>query len=182
MNRKITNEELHRLSAEEFRKARKFPLMLILDNVRSKHNVGSIFRSADAFRAAKILLCGITATPPDNEIHKSALGAENTVAWEYFPRTSEAVHYARSQGYLIAGIEQTEQSLSLETFRPEKGKKYAFVFGHEIKGVAQEIIDGCDFCLEIPQYGTKHSLNVAVSAGIILWEICRQIKAFSTAE
>jgi 23S rRNA (guanosine2251-2'-O)-methyltransferase len=174
--RKLKNEELNRLSPEDFRKADKSPISIILDNVRSLNNIGSIFRTADAFRVEKIYLCGITATPPHKDIHKTALGATETVGWEYHKNTSDAVISLKTRGYTVVAVEQTVGSISLKDFRIDPDKKYAFIFGHEIRGVDQKVVDICDGCLDIPQYGTKHSLNIAVSTGVILWEVFRQLK------
>ena len=171
MFRKKLNEELGRLSIDEVRSADKAPLALVLDNVRSQHNIGSAFRTCDAFRVGRICLCGISATPPTPEIHKAALGAEFSVAWEHFDTALEAVQKLREEGYLIVSVEQADDATMLQDFQPEPGKRYALVFGNEVKGVAQEVVDASDLCLEIPQYGTKHSLNVSVSIGIVLWSI-----------
>jgi tRNA G18 (ribose-2'-O)-methylase SpoU len=168
--RKLKITELGRISREEFRQAEKMPLVVVLDNVRSLHNVGSVFRTSDAFRVEAVYLCGITATPPQAEIHKTALGAEDSVAWKYFENTLDAVRELRSQGYHIAAVEQAENSRMLHDFRWED-PKYAIVLGNEVHGVAQEVMDACDSCLEIPQYGTKHSLNVSVTAGIVIYVI-----------
>ena len=146
-------------------------IVLVLDNVRSAHNVGSAFRTADSFKADKVWLCGICAVPPSAEIHKSALGAEDSVSWEHADDTMEAVNTLRSQGYTIVSVEQTVKSVMLDRFVPEPGKKYALVFGNEVSGVDQRVVDSSDFSLEIPQYGTKHSLNVSVSVGVVLWHL-----------
>jgi 23S rRNA (guanosine2251-2'-O)-methyltransferase len=171
--RKITNEELGRISVEEFKKSEKSPFVIILDNVRSHNNVGSVFRTADAFLTRKIYLCGITARPPHRDIQKTALGATDSVEWTYFEKTVDAVRDLKDMGYKIVGIEQAEGSVELQNFIVERDFKYALVFGHEVNGVAQEVIDMCDLCIEIPQFGTKHSFNIAVSAGIVLWELNR---------
>lgn len=173
--RKLLITELNRLTVEEFKKTEKHSIVVVLDNVRSLHNVGSVFRTCDAFCMEAVWLCGITATPPHNEIHKSALGAEDSVEWQYFEETLDAVEKLRQKGYQIVGIEQVERSTSLADFKPVRGEKYALVFGNEVKGVQQKVVDRCDVCLEIPQYGTKHSLNVSVSAGIVLWEMVKAI-------
>jgi len=170
-NRKLLNVELGRVSAEEYRRMPDSGLVVILDNVRSAHNVGSVFRSSDAFKVDRICLCGICAVPPSAEIHKSALGAEDSVAWEHFDRTMDALSRLKEEGYIIISVEQTVASVSLEKFRPAPGTKYAVVFGNEVDGVAQEVVDASDFSVEIPQFGTKHSLNVSVSAGIVLWHV-----------
>lgn len=176
MNRKLLNSELGRLSVEEFKKTEKMPFSVVLDNVRSQHNVGSAFRTADAFRAESVILCGISAVPPSPEIHKSALGAEFSVDWSYFSDTMEAVRSLKSQGYEIIAVEQAENSVSLDEFRPSPGKKYAFIFGNEVKGVLQGAVDMADTVVEIPQYGTKHSLNVSVSVGVVLWDYASKIR------
>jgi 23S rRNA (guanosine2251-2'-O)-methyltransferase len=169
--KKRLNEELGRKTVSQFRISEKSPFVVVLDNVRSHKNVGSVFRTSDAFMVERILLCGITATPPHRDIQKTALGATESVNWRYYSSTYEAVLELRKEGYLIIGIEQVEGSFELQDFAVEKGKKYALIFGHEIDGVGQEIIDMCDACIEIPQFGTKHSFNIAVSAGIVLWEM-----------
>ncbi len=169
--RKLLNKELRRKTIDQYRSTEKSPFVVVLDNVRSKNNVGSVFRTADAFLIEKICLCGITATPPNPEIRKTALGATESVPWEYFESTREAIEELKKKDYLIIGIEQVDQSYELQDFEPEKGRKYALIFGHEISGVDQDIIDLCDYCIEIPQFGTKHSFNISVSAGIVLWEL-----------
>lgn len=173
-NKKLTVEEMHRLTVEEFKRAPKQPLTVVLDNVRSLHNVGSVFRTADAFRIEKIVLCGITACPPSAEIHKTALGAEDAVAWEYVSDTLQAVLALKEAGYETLAVEQAENSHKLGAFVFEKEKKYALVLGNEVKGVRQDVVDACDGVVEIPQHGTKHSLNVSVTAGIVMWEASRQ--------
>ena len=170
-NRKLLNIELGRVSVEEYKELPESGIVVVLDNVRSAHNVGSAFRTADSFKADKVWLCGICAVPPSAEIHKSALGAEDSVSWEHVGDTMEAVRRLMEEGYAIASIEQTVNSVMLDTFRPEKGRKYALVFGNEVSGVAQEVVDASDFSLEVPQYGTKHSLNVSVTVGVILWHM-----------
>lgn len=175
MGRKLTVEELGRMSADEFRLAEKLPLVVVLDNVRSLHNVGSVFRTADAFRLAGICLCGITACPPSAEIHKTALGAEDSVAWQYFRDTLDAVAQLRGDGYEILAVEQVEGSVRLDEFRADPSRRYALVLGNEVKGVRQDVVDAADRALEIPQFGTKHSLNVSVTAGIVMWELARQL-------
>jgi tRNA G18 (ribose-2'-O)-methylase SpoU len=172
MSRKLLNEELKRVSAEEFKQQVKRPVALVLDNVRSRHNIGAAFRTADAFAVREVILCGICAAPPDAEIHKSALGAENTVAWRYFETTMQAVAQLKSEGYEPVAIEQTENSVTLNDFKL-LDKPCALIFGNEVRGVAQEVVNECSRCVEIPQYGTKHSLNVSVSIGVVLWEICK---------
>lgn len=173
-DRKLLNIELGRMSVEEYRKSPESGIAVVLDNVRSAHNVGSAFRSSDSFKVDRICLCGICAVPPSAEIHKSAIGAEFSVAWEHFDRTIDAIRRLREEGFTIVSVEQTVNSVSLDDFSPEKGRKYAFVFGNEVSGVDQEVVDASDFALEIPQYGTKHSLNVSVSVGIVLWAAHRR--------
>jgi len=168
--RKLKITELNRLSPEEFKQAEKTPVIVVLDNVRSLHNVGSVFRTADAFLIEAIYLCGITATPPQVEIHKTALGAENTVEWQYFEHTVDAVRQLKQNNYQILAVEQAENSISLEKFQWENCR-YAVIFGNEVKGIEQAVMDYCDSCIEIPQFGTKHSLNISVAAGIAIWEI-----------
>lgn len=168
--RKLKVTEMHRLTVDEFKEARKLPLTVVLDDVRSLHNIGAVFRTSDAFLVNRICLCGITATPPHPEMHKTALGAEYTVDWSYFKETEEAVNELHAMGYTIFAIEQCEGSTMLDKLVLEPGKKYAVVLGNEVKGVKQEVVNLCDGCIEIPQFGTKHSLNVSVTAGIILWE------------
>lgn len=170
-DRKLLNIELGRVTAEEYRKLPDSGIEIILDNIRSAHNVGSVFRSADSFKADKIWLCGICATPPSAEIHKSALGAEFSVEWGYEKDTLSLVKRLKEEGYTVLSVEQTVNSVMLDKFKPETGRKYALVFGNEVDGVQQEVVDASDGVLEIPQYGTKHSLNISVSAGIVLWHI-----------
>ena len=169
--RKLKITELNRLSQEDFKEAEKTPLVVVLDNVRSLHNVGSVFRTSDAFLVEKIYLCGITACPPNAEIHKTALGAENTVEWIYYEDTCEALKSLKSEGYRLLAIEQVEGSILLNDFTPNKQEKYAIIFGNEVKGISQDAIDICDGCIEIPQFGTKHSLNVSVTSGIVIWNL-----------
>ena len=169
--RKLKVTEMGRMSVEEFRASDKQPLVVVLDHVRSLYNVGSVFRTSDAFRLSGVCLCGITARPPHPEIHKTALGAEESVPWRYYERTQDAVRELKAQGYRVLAVEQCEGSTMLQDFRREPGVRYAVVLGNEVKGVQQEVIDMCDGCLEIPQYGTKHSMNVSVTAGIILWHL-----------
>ena len=172
--RKLLNSELNRLSANDFKDAEKLPVIIVLDNIRSQHNIGSVFRTSDAFLMEAIYLCGITATPPHREIHKTALGATDTVAWKYFETTRMAVDLLKSESYKIIAIEQAEESINLEDFRIENNEKIALIFGNEVDGVSEEIMQQADACIEIPQYGTKHSLNISVSAGIVIWEISRK--------
>lgn len=174
--RKLNITELNRINKEEFKKSEKLSLIIILDNVRSLHNVGSVFRSSDAFRVESIYLCGITATPPQAEIHKTALGAEDTVDWKYYEKTQDAVIELKEEGVEVLAIEQVEGSIMLQNFVPQPNKKYAIVFGNEVKGVQQEVVDMCDNCIEIPQFGTKHSLNVSVTAGILIWDFAYKLK------
>lgn len=170
-NRKLLNIELGRVSAEEYRNLPDSGIVVVLDNIRSAHNVGSAFRSSDSFKVDKVFLCGICAVPPSAEIHKSALGAENSVEWEHFDDTADAVRRLKNDGYVLVSVEQTENSVKLDEFVPDPGARYALVFGNEVAGVGQDVVDASDFSLEIPQYGTKHSLNVSVSVGIVLWHI-----------
>lgn len=174
--RKLLNSELNRLDQQGFREADKLQVTVILDNIRSQHNIGSVFRTADAFRIEQILLCGITAIPPNREMQKTALGATETVAWEYFESTQQAVEKLQKSGYSIFAIEQVEGSLALENFDPSKFGKIALVFGNEVHGVNEAIVNKADACIEIPQFGTKHSLNISVTAGIVLWHIFQQLK------
>ena len=166
---------MKRLTVEEFREAEKMPLAVVLDDVRSLHNVGSVFRTADTFRVQEVVLCGITGCPPHAELHKTALGAEDSVEWRHFGTALEAVNELRREGYTVLSVEQVEHSVKLPSFSPERGKKYAVVFGNEVKGVHQEVVDASDGCLEIPQLGTKHSLNVSVTAGIVVYEFAREL-------
>ena len=172
--RKLLNEELDRLSVEAFKTVDKIPFMLVLDNVRSHNNIGSVFRTADAFRLEGIYLCGITATPPHREIHKTALGATESVYWEYREDTTDAIAELKEKGYQIYSVEQTDGSVLLDQVQLSGKQKYALVFGHEIRGVDQQVVDMSDQCIEIPQYGTKHSLNISVAAGIVIWELFRR--------
>lgn len=173
--RKLKVTEMNRISVAEFKEAEKMPLVVVLDNVRSLYNVGSVFRTSDAFRLQGICLCGITARPPHIEIHKTALGAEDSVAWRYYEDTLECVDNLRKEGYTILSIEQCEGSTLLPNLQIDSTKRYAVVMGNEVKGVQQEVVDNSDGCIEIPQYGTKHSMNVSVTAGIIIWEFARQL-------
>lgn len=173
--KKLSILEMNRLSAEEFKSVEKLPLVVILDEVRSLHNVGSVFRSGDAFRVEGICLCGITATPPQPEIHKTALGAEDSVDWTYYKDTREAVTHLQQAGYTVFAVEQCQGSTLLQDIQLNSNKKYAIILGNEVKGVKQEVVDMCDGCIEIPQFGTKHSLNVSVTAGIVIWEFAKKI-------
>ena len=176
MNRKLKITELNRISTEEFKEAEKLPLVVVLDNIRSLHNIGSVFRTSDAFRIECIYLCGITATPPHAEMHKTALGAEFTVDWKYVNNTVEAVDNLKKEGYTVYSVEQAEGSIMLNELTLDKNRKYAIVMGNEVKGVQQEVIDHSHGCIEIPQYGTKHSLNVSVTAGIVIWDLFNKLK------
>lgn len=167
--KKILNADLGRLTAEEYAYAQKMPVAVVLDNIRSMNNVGSFFRTCDAFAVERILLCGITGTPPDREIHKTALGAENTVIWSYEKDVVEALEVLRSENYTLVAVEQVEGAVRLQDFECKRDSKYALVFGNEVSGVAQEAVSVCDMAIEIPQAGTKHSLNVSVSGGVVLW-------------
>jgi tRNA G18 (ribose-2'-O)-methylase SpoU len=173
--RKLSNDELGRKSVDEFRVSGKSPFIIVLDNIRSFHNVGSVFRSADAFLVEAVYLCGITGTPPHREIQKTALGATESVHWKYFNTTLEAVDELKNDGFEIISLEQAEGSVSLREFMPESGKKYGLVFGHEINGVAQNVVDKSDHVIEIPQFGTKHSFNISVTAGIVLWDLYNKL-------
>lgn len=171
--RKIRTIEMDRLTVEEYKMAEKLPVTVVLDNIRSFYNVGSIFRTSDAFRIEKILLCGITACPPSTEIHKTALGAEESVPWTYYKDTLDAVTELHQNNYIVYAVEQVEHSTKLQYFNIDTSNKYAIIFGNEVKGVRQDIVDMSDGCIEIPQFGTKHSLNVSVAAGILVWEFTR---------
>lgn len=173
--RKLKVTEMGRLSVEEYHAAEKTQLVVVLDHVRSLYNVGSVLRTADAFRLAGVCLCGITAVPPHPEIHKTALGAEDSVDWRYFKDTLDAVKWLKEAGYEVLAVEQCEGSTMLNNFQVEHGKRYAVVLGNEVKGVQQAVVDECNGCLEIPQYGTKHSMNVSVTAGIVIWELFKQL-------
>ncbi|NDV57697.1 RNA methyltransferase [Bacteroides sp. 519] len=168
--RKLKITELNRITPDEFKTSSKLPLIIVLDDIRSLHNIGSVFRTSDAFRIECIYLCGITATPPQPEMHKTALGAEFTVDWKYYKDTVEAVNNLKNNGYIVYAVEQAEGSIMLNDLQLDKQQKYAVVFGNEVKGVKQEVINNSDGCVEIPQYGTKHSLNVSVTAGIVIWD------------
>lgn len=172
--RKLRTIEMQRLSIDEFHEAKKLPLTVVLDDVRSLYNVGSVFRSSDAFRVEAVYLCGITATPPHPEIHKTALGGEDSVAWRYFNTATEAVQLLHDEGVTVYSIEQVEGSTKLQNLQLDTDKRYAVVLGNEVKGVHQEVVDMSDGCLEIPQFGTKHSLNVSVTAGMVIWEVAKQ--------
>ncbi len=174
--RKLKVTELNRLTPEAFKESPKIPLVVVLDHVRSLNNVGSVFRTSDAFCVESIYLCGITACPPQVEIHKTALGAEDTVDWQYFSDTLEAVDKLKSEGYVVCAVEQVEGSVMLDKLLLDKQKKYAIIMGNEVKGVQQSVVDKCDMCIEVPQFGTKHSLNVSVTTGILIWELFKQLR------
>lgn len=173
--RKLLNEELERLSVHEFKESKKIPVIVLLDNVRSQNNIGSLFRTADAFRLEALFLCGITSKPPQREIHKTALGATESVHWEYRDKTIEAIEELIAAGYQILAVEQTEHSVALEQLQLSRNQKYVLVFGHEVRGVDQRVLDRSDMSIEIPQYGTKHSLNISVAAGIVIWDVFKQL-------
>jgi tRNA G18 (ribose-2'-O)-methylase SpoU len=177
--RKLKNSELDRLSVEDFKEVQKTPLIIILDNIRSLNNIGSVFRTSDAFLIEKIYLCGITATPPHKDIHKTALGSTETVAWEYVENTIELVEKLKKDNIQIVSIEQAENATMLNDFTPKQQTTYALVFGNEVKGVAQNIVSNSDVVLEIPQFGTKHSLNISVSCGLVVWDLFSKLKANS---
>ncbi|GLB51057.1 RNA methyltransferase [Neptunitalea chrysea] len=175
--RKLKNSELNRIDVQTFKESNKTPLIVVLDNIRSLNNIGSVFRTSDAFLIEKIYLCGITATPPNKDIHKTALGATDSVAWEHKEDTLELIEALKQEGVITLAIEQAENATMLDTFTPEAHKKYAVVFGNEVKGVAQPVVSACDSVIEIPQFGTKHSLNISVSAGVVLWDLFSKIKS-----
>jgi 23S rRNA (guanosine2251-2'-O)-methyltransferase len=175
-NRKLKNSELNRISVTDFKKAPKTPLIVILDNIRSLNNIGSVFRTCDAFAIEKIYLCGITAQPPHKDIHKTALGATESVDWEYAENILSLIDKLKADGIKITSIEQAENSLMLQDFNPEPKQKIAVVFGNEVKGVQQSVVDASDYCIEIPQFGTKHSLNISVSCGVVLWDLFKKIR------
>ncbi|RXE70018.1 TrmH family RNA methyltransferase [Muribaculaceae bacterium Isolate-002 (NCI)] len=174
--KKKTIWDLNRVSVDEFRQSKKIPLTVVLDNVRSLNNIGSIFRTSDAFAVERILLCGITATPPSPEIHKTALGAEDSVRWSYFENTADAVEMLKKEGYTVCALEQVDGSVSLEAFEADSDGRYAFIAGNEVDGVDQNVVDMCDVSLEIPQVGTKHSLNVAVSTALTIWHFFLKLR------
>jgi 23S rRNA (guanosine2251-2'-O)-methyltransferase len=175
MMKKISMNELGRMSVDEFKSSQKTPIVIILDNVRSGFNIGSVFRTADAFRIESVLLCGITAVPPNREIQKSALGSTESVQWKYFETTIQAINEFKKNGYIIVSVEQANGSIHLQNFKPDKDLKYALVFGNEVYGVLQEVINTSHFCVEIPQFGTKHSFNISVTAGIVLYDFYNKI-------
>ena len=178
MTQKLSMDELGRVSPDKFKELEKFPLVIVLDNIRSMMNVGSVFRTADAFRIEKIVLCGITACPPNKEIHKTALGATESVSWQYFEDTVEVVKALRNDNCLVYALEQTTNSKSLKDFQPQKNQKYALVFGNEVKGVQDSVLQHCHGSIEIPQFGTKHSFNISVTAGITLWDFFSKMEHF----
>lgn len=175
--RKLKNSELDRLSVEAFKQSEKAPIIIILDNIRSLNNIGSVFRTSDAFLVEKIYLCGITAQPPHKDIHKTALGSTESVDWEYHKDTMQVVEQLKREGVKIVSIEQAEGAKMLDDFNPEANTTYAFVFGNEVKGVSQEVVSHSDMVIEIPQHGTKHSLNISVSAGVVIWDVYAKLKA-----
>ena len=175
-NRKLENKELNRKSLGEFKNSSKTPIIVVLDNIRSLNNIGSVFRTSDALLVEKIVLCGISGTPPHKDIHRTALGAEDSVVWEYFEKTTDAIVKLKEDGYRVISLEQTIGSIDLMKYQPAQGIKYALVFGNELRGVEQVVVDISDECIEIPQFGTKHSFNIAVSAGIVLWDFITKIK------
>ena len=175
-NRKLKNRELDRINNDEFKSSKKTPLIVVLDNIRSLNNIGSVFRTSDAFLIKKIYLCGITAQPPHKDIHKTALGATDSVEWEYVENTIDLINELKSEGVEVASIEQAEDSISLENFKTEPNKTYAIVFGNEVKGGSQEVVSISDSVIEIPQYGTKHSLNISVSCGVVVWDLFVKLK------
>ncbi len=174
--RKLRNNELGRISVNEFKNQEKTPLIVVLDNIRSLHNIGSVFRTSDAFLIQKIYLCGITAIPPHKEIHKTALGATESVEWEYAENTIELIRHLKKEGVITVSIEQADKSCFLDDFLPKSGNTYAIIFGNEVKGVLQQVVTESDFCVEIPQKGTKHSLNISVSCGVVLWDLFQKLK------
>jgi 23S rRNA (guanosine2251-2'-O)-methyltransferase len=173
---KLKNHELNRLTPDEFKNAEKMPVIVVLDNIRSQHNIGSVFRTADAFRVDQIHLCGITATPPNREMHKTALGSTESVAWRYFPATIDSVRELKQSGYTLCAVEQTTASIPLDDLDAGDIKKLALIFGNEVHGVDEEVLKEVDFALEIPQFGTKHSLNISVAAGIVIWDLYKQVR------
>ena len=177
MTRKLKNEELERLDVSQFKAAEKTPIIIVLDNIRSLNNIGSVFRTSDAFLIAKIYLCGITAQPPHNDIRKTALGSTETVDWEYAEHTLDIVKKLKDEGVKIVSIEQAENATMLNDFKPQTNTKYAFVFGNEVKGVTQNVVDASDVVIEIPQYGTKHSLNISVSCGVVVWDVYSKLNS-----
>lgn len=177
--RKLKNSELDRLSVDEFKSTEKTPLIIVLDNIRSLNNIGSVFRTSDAFLVEKIYLCGITATPPHKDIHKTALGSTDTVDWEYVENTIDLIERLKTDKVIIASIEQAENATMLNDFRPKQNQRYAMVFGNEVKGVAQNVVSASDVILEIPQFGTKHSLNISVSCGVVVWDVFCKLRTLN---
>ena len=175
--KKLKNKDLNRISVDEFKTTKKTPLIVVLDNIRSLNNIGSVFRTSDAFLIEKIYLCGISATPPNKEIHKTALGATASVDWEYFEETLDVVEKLKNEDVKVLAIEQAENSTKLDTFQPEKNQKYAVILGNEVKGVQQKVVNASDLCIEIPQFGTKHSLNISVTTGVVLWDLFCKLKS-----
>jgi 23S rRNA (guanosine2251-2'-O)-methyltransferase len=171
-------QELQRISVAEFKSATKLPLVVVLDNIRSQNNIGSVFRTADAFRLSGVYLCGITAIPPHREIHKTALGATESVDWIYYPTTLEAIKDLHSKGYTVLAVEQTEGSVNLPDFQPSQNENLAIIFGNEVNGIDDEVLKQVQGCIEIPQFGTKHSINVSVAVGIVIWELFGRMKNF----
>jgi tRNA G18 (ribose-2'-O)-methylase SpoU len=176
MAKKLSMQELKRIDPLQYKKSNKFPVTIVLDNVRSMMNIGSVFRTADAFRVEQIFLCGITACPPHKEIHKTALGATESVDWKYFENTNDAIEALKNIGYKTIALEQTDQSVNLLDFKPDIQTPLALVFGNEVKGVDEQVINLCNHCIEIPQFGTKHSFNISVTVGIVLWDVFRSMK------
>jgi len=174
--KKLSMEELNRISVEEYKEAEKTPLVVVLDNVRSLNNIGSVFRTSDAFRVRKICLCGITACPPHRDIHKTALGAEDSVDWQYFEETGECIQTLKEEGYHLYAVEQVDESIMLNDFHTAPGTPTAIIFGNEVEGVDEAVIPLCEGCIEIPQFGTKHSLNISIAAGILIWEMWQQLR------
>ncbi|RZK48208.1 MAG: TrmH family RNA methyltransferase [Pedobacter sp.] len=174
--KKLKLDELNRVDVDTFKEQEKMPIVVVLDNVRSMHNVGSIFRTSDGFAIEKVILCGITAQPPHREIEKTALGATQSVAWEYFSNTLDAISKLKSEGYIITAVEQAENSTYIHQFEPDVQLKYALIFGNEVNGVSEEVMEQIDSCLEIPQFGTKHSFNIVISAGIVLWDFVSKLR------
>ncbi|WP_027880492.1 RNA methyltransferase [Mesoflavibacter zeaxanthinifaciens] len=177
--RKLKNSELDRLSVEDFKHSKKTPIIIVLDNIRSLNNIGSVFRTSDAFLVEKIYLCGITATPPHKDIHKTALGSTETVDWEYVENTIELVEKLKAENCKVLSVEQAENAVMLDQFTPEVNTKYALVFGNEVKGVSQKVVNTSDNVIEIPQYGTKHSLNISVSCGVVVWDVFSKLKGLN---
>ena len=176
MSKKLTTAEMGRMSVEEYHEADKLPLVVVLDNVRSQHNVGAVFRTADAMRIERVVLCGICCCPPNQELHKTALGAEESVEWQYFQNTLDAVKALQAEGYTVYAVEQAHDSVTLEEIAEKVSPKIAVILGHEVFGVQQEVIDNCSQCIEIPQYGTKHSMNVSVTAGIVMYRLASSLR------